>query len=64
METRIKKKYKITHAHTEKFKNSPIITLPNQLNKTSRNIFFVTGGCPVCLQLCRIITFNQLSYSH
>ena len=33
METRKNEKYKVTHAHTERFKNSPIITLQKLLNE-------------------------------
>ena len=33
METRKNKKYRITNAHTERFKNSPIITLQKLLNE-------------------------------
>ena len=33
MKTRSKDKYKITHANTERFKNSPVLTMQRMLNR-------------------------------
>ena len=36
METRKEEHYKVTHAHTERFRNSPILTMQRMLNNDIR----------------------------